>query len=509
MLPSSSVIRFNRVPFGSFEVAIGPAGVTVMSSTQFGDLRVPDATQSPYGRRRYLLSTSVVRARHPLAALRRARRWSGHRYLIEVNRYHQALGYGAMATHRKKISQWESGCVTPELTAQLAIAALEDVPQEAVSRLGWPDWLLLALDDESLLRVPWTIEGTLQALIETSIGGPMDRRGFLIVTRMGLADAAAVWAGLVGAPTAAKAYPRIGTKVIAGMQARISHLSHLDDVLGSGKLRDLAAAELRLITGLLTDTIHTIDAEERLYRLAAQASRLCGWLFYDSGLHAAAQRYYLTALRASAAADDALSGANTLAFQAIQTYTVGNPQDAVGLIQTARAALRRRSTPKTAAILHAREARALSKLNDPQRCYRRALDAAFGSLTTGGDDEPAWCYWINDSEIHMLAGSCALDLGDPHRALEHFAAAQGVFDTDSFPGGAAIYLARAAQAYLALGDLDAAAVLGTQALHCHTSVDSARGDQALASLHAKLACHGKIPAVREFLEQALLPPTDS
>jgi hypothetical protein len=130
-----------------------------VSAQSFGDLRVPDVAQSRHGRRRSLLATSGVTARHPLAALRTARRWSGQRYLIEINRYHQTLGYGAMATHRKKISQWESGCVVPELTAQLAIAALEDVPQEAVTRLGWPDWLLLALDDGSILRVPWTVEG--------------------------------------------------------------------------------------------------------------------------------------------------------------------------------------------------------------------------------------------------------------------------------------------------------------------------------------------------------------
>jgi hypothetical protein len=33
-----------------------------------------------------------------------------------------------------------------------------------------------------------------------------------------------------------------------------------------------------MITGLLTDTIHTADTEQRLYSLAAQTSRLCGWL---------------------------------------------------------------------------------------------------------------------------------------------------------------------------------------------------------------------------------------
>lgn len=111
--------------------------------------------------------TTGTTARHPLAALRHAKGWSGQRYLVEVNRYHQHLGFGAMATHRKKISQWESGLVTPELSAQLAIAALEHVPEEAVHRLGWPAWLLLALDDDSLVCVPWTTEGTRHALIET------------------------------------------------------------------------------------------------------------------------------------------------------------------------------------------------------------------------------------------------------------------------------------------------------------------------------------------------------
>ncbi|MGH3781151.1 MAG: hypothetical protein ACRDR6_24325 [Pseudonocardiaceae bacterium] len=101
-----------------------------------------------------------------------------------------------MATHRKKISQWEAGCVVPELTAQLAIAVLENVPAKAVHQLGWPDWLLLALDDDSLLRVPWTVEGTRHALIETSAGGPMDRRGFLIATGTTLTAAASVWSGL-------------------------------------------------------------------------------------------------------------------------------------------------------------------------------------------------------------------------------------------------------------------------------------------------------------------------
>jgi tetratricopeptide (TPR) repeat protein len=441
---------------------------------------------------------SAATARHPLAALRHTRGWSGQRYLIEVNRHHQRLGFGAMATNRKKISQWESGLVTPELVAQLAIAALERIPEEAVHRLGWPDWLLVALDDDSLICVPWTLEATRHALIETASGGTMDRRGFLLATGAALTTMAATWSNLLNTSSAGKAYTRIGMDAIDGLHARLAHLSRLDDMLGSGKLRELASAELNLITSLLTDTTHSPAVEQQLYGLAAEASRLCGWLSYDSGHHTAAQRYYLTALRASATADDVLVGANTMAFMAIQHYTVGEPRDAITLTQAARATLAKHSTPKTMAILHAREARAHAKLGDDNACTP-ALDAAFTALTTS-TDEPNWTYWINPTEIHMLAGSCALDLGEPSRALHHFSTAHTSFDATTYPAGAAIYLARTAQAHLALGDLDAVAHHATQALQCHTTIDSARGDNTLTALRDDLAPHHTHPAIHDFLD---------
>lgn len=449
----------------------------------------------------------LATARHPLAALRHVKGWSGQRYLIEVNRHHQCLGFGAMATNRKKISQWESGLVSPELTAQLAIAALEHIPEEAVHRLGWPDWLLLALDDDSLICVPWTLEATRQALIKTASGGTMDRRGFLLATGTTFTSTAATWASLLDTSSPGKVYPRIGMDAIDGLHARLAHLSRLDDMLGSGKLRELASAELNLITGLLTDTTHAPSVERHLYGLAAEACRLCGWLSYDSGRHTAAQRYYLTALRASATADDVLVGANTMAFMAIQHYSVGTPRDAITLTQTARTTLHKRSTPKTLAILHAREARAHAKLHDDTRCAS-ALDAAFTALATTSADEPHWTYWINTTEIHMLAGSCALDLDQPRQALHHFTTAHASFDTLSYPAGAAIYLARTAHAHLALGDLDAAAHHATQALRSHTTTDSARGDHTLAALRDDLAPHHAHPAVHDFLDHFPQPRTN-
>jgi tetratricopeptide (TPR) repeat protein len=441
--------------------------------------------------------TSRGTARHPLAALRHIRGWSGQRYLIEINRHHQRLGFGAMATNRKKISQWESGLVTPELSAQLAIAALEHIPEEAVHRLGWPNWLLPALDDDSLTCTPWTLEATRHALIETASGGTMDRRGFLLATGTALTATAATWSSLLDTPASGKIYPRIGMDAINGLHARLTHLSHLDDVLGSRKLRELASAELNLITSLLTDTTHTTTIEQQLYSLAAEASRICGWLSYDSGHHTAAQRYYLTALRASATADDVLIGANTMAFMAVQHYTIGTPHDAITLTQTARTTLTKRTTPKTTAILHAREARAHAKLGNHKACTH-ALDAAFTALTTN-THEPPWTYWVTPTEIHMLAGSCALDLNQPHQALHHFNTAHTHFDTTTYPAGAAIYHARTAQAHLALNDIDAAAHHATQALHYHTTINSTRGDHTLTTLRNNLTPHHTHPTIHTLL----------
>ena len=64
----------------------------------------------------------------------------------------------------------------------------------------------------------------------------------------------------------------------------------------------------------------------------------------------------------------------------------------------------------------------------------------------------------------MLQGSCSLNLGQPRDAIVHFeaaAAAAGLgaadaYREDEFPRGAAIYLAREAEARIALDDLDGA-----------------------------------------------------
>ncbi|MEW2620936.1 transcriptional regulator [Streptomyces sp. NPDC048106] len=442
---------------------------------------------------------------HPLAVLRHTfgpKPLTAEQYLRLVAVRHAALGYGVMATRREKQSRWESGAATPDLPARLAIADLHRIPAEAVHTLPWPDWLLLALDNRSVIDLPWTQAGMLHALADTARGGPMDRRAFLIATGATLTGAADHFLASLGhpAPTATTGRLTVTPAMVDHLEQRLDHLRHLDDSRGGGSLRTLATEELKHTTSLLDDARYTSTVGTRLHSAVAEGARLCGWLSFDSGHHAAAQRYYLTALRAAAAADDHATGANTLAFMAIQTYSTGNPADAVDLVQIAQNAVGPGGTPRVKAMLHARIARAYAKTGQTKQCAR-ALNAAYDAHAQGPhDDDPAWSYWLSTGELENLSGSCALDLGDPARALRHFdAALAAAYDQEGYHRDHALYLTRTAEAHLAQGDVEHACASASRAVTLLGGVASARSSSTLSSFRGKLAPHREAPAARDFL----------
>jgi hypothetical protein len=122
---------------------------------------------------------------------------SATEYLCRLDGRHQALGYGAMATRREKITRWESGASPPEITAQLAMADLHGVPRDAVLQMGRPHWLLLAFpDDRAVLDSPWTPAGSVASMTASARGASMDGREFLIAAGATVSTIAGNWAGL-------------------------------------------------------------------------------------------------------------------------------------------------------------------------------------------------------------------------------------------------------------------------------------------------------------------------
>lgn len=449
---------------------------------------------------------------HPLAALRAELGLTGEGYLDRLDNVHCALGYGRMAKSRQKVSRWENRVNSPEMTAQYAMARLHGIPREDVTELGWPDFLLRAFpDDRSVLDSPWTLAGTVAAVAAATGGGSMqDRRAFLIASGAALTGLATSWSLALTEPSealpavsagTAPANPRLTRALLDTLEQRLDDLRRLDDVLGGARLRQTAVAEYDLLEGLAQQTGQHGPLEHRLLSLLAESARMCGWLQFDSGRHARAQRFYVTSLRASASAGDPQVGANTLAFMAIQVYSEGNPQDAISLVRTAQDTTMRRSTPRVKSMLHARAARALSKTGDRTGCWRE-LDAARTEYARGPhDDDPSWSYWLNPGEIEMLAGSSALDLDDPRRALTHFEQARHVqYSADGYARDHVLYLTRTARAHLRLGDLDAACAAATDAFTQNVTLNSSRPSDALDDLRDELAAHRHVGPVRDFLQ---------
>ncbi|WP_161365246.1 helix-turn-helix transcriptional regulator [Streptomyces sp. SID3343] len=353
-------------------------------------------------------------------------------------------------------------------------------------------------------NVPWDQPGGLTVLAELLNGSSVDRRGFLSAGAA-LSVSASSWSkALERIRTARTPVPLPdGPALLTHVNARLDHLRHLDDELGSGEVCQLARDELSLIVRLITSGRYDEATVGRLHSTASEAARQVAWSAFDQGRPGIAQRFFDGSLRASAEARDPISGAYALSFAAIQCYsTPGQAGRAVSLLEAAQEQVRRKATPRMHAMLAARIARALSKTGAKKECAHQ-LGIARAALDKGRHDyDPQTLYWVDYGEIEMIAGSSALQLGDPAEAVRRFEAAmQASYPGDvEYPRSNAIYLARAAEAHLAMHDLDAAVANARHASRCLGSVDSARSASELKGLREQLATHTSHTAVREFLE---------
>lgn len=353
--------------------------------------------------------------------------------------------------------------------------------------------------------VPWTVDGTLTVLGQQLDWGNVDRRSFVTAALFPLM--AKRWTTSVTtthSPSGTSTRKIPLEPLLADIETRLANLWRLDDELGSKSVAALAYNELNLTAALIKQASYGEVTGRRMYTLAAEAARQVAWTQFDQDKPAKAAGFFETALRCSATASDPVTGAYAMSFAAVQAYsTPGAAREALDLLESATVGVRGRATPRMEAMLAARHARALSKLGDRKGCARM-LDLARDRLDAGPRaDDPPMLYWVTEREIEMIAGSSALDLGDPAEALRRFtAAAQAGQDADEeFPRSDAIYLSRAAEAHVGLNDLEAAVETARDATRCLGGVDSARSSTTLTKLRGKLEAFGDVPVVRDFLEQ--------
>ncbi|MER6831387.1 hypothetical protein ABT352_35720 [Streptosporangium sp. NPDC000563] len=432
---------------------------------------------------------------HPLSYVRAERGWT-YQDLVTVI----ARRVGNMARRREKAWRWEHWGVVPDRDTQLALAAELGVSPETVHARPWPGWL--PVGDPIRVDFSWDQTGSRLALNHALEKAMMDRRGFVRLTGMSLTAFATDWLNVEPARlTSVLGGGQIGEEFVEQIEASLPRLHTLQGSHGGQYVRKLLDAELGMVTGVLEKSSYSEAIARRLHTLAAELGQLAGFASFDTGLHSAAQRYWVAAVHSAQAAGDRAVGADILKSMALQCRDVG---DFPGSLTLARAAYEGagKVTPRIASVLAMRLAWAHASVGEKAEAHRflGIADTQFGRGTSAND--PRWIRWFDEGEFHNHVATCQLDLGDPRRAELHLDRARNGYAPTrrrDYVG----YLAKHAHVQNDLGNADQAADLLHQAVPLIEQAPSKRNVGKLLAVRDRLPDDTR----RSDLDQRLSPLT--
>ncbi|GAA4864254.1 helix-turn-helix transcriptional regulator [Saccharopolyspora cebuensis] len=285
---------------------------------------------------------------------------------------------------------------------------------------------------------------------------------------------------LLAEPPPGRAGRRIGGSDVAGLEARVVELRHLDDVVSSADLLPVITGELARAERLADDASCTEAIGRRLFTALGELYQLAGWVADDAGNHADARRHYLTGVRAANNAHDRVLGAQLLSSLSYQIANVGDPVDASLLARTAvRGA--DGATPVVRTLLLERAAWAAARSGDAELTWR-TLDAVDDTYDRRGGDEPEWTYWLDRGEIDVMAARCMVALGRPRDAAPLLAHAISGYPAEH-AREVALYLTWLAESHARAGELDAARSTLAEARRRAAAMPSARTAARIREVH--------------------------
>jgi tetratricopeptide (TPR) repeat protein len=428
--------------------------------------------------------------RHPLVEARRMRNWSQEGLASLL----QARGLG---TTRKTVMRWERG-VVPDRAAQTAMVELFEVSSQVANRMRWPYWLptgrVAAVTDS------WDHQGTISALSDVAKGVQVDRREFLALTGAELLLPIYAWRLNSGPWDAYHDGNRrqVSLALVEEVERLVSVRRKMDDEHGGGPLLEMLHSDLRFVADLLKNGTYRGQIGRRLHAMAGEIARLAGWTAFDSARHAAAQQYYLAALRAAAAIGDRTLGVNIVGFMGVQAYSTGHVSDATQLMDVA--VTEAKTSPAVVrAMTSARAGRAYAKAGNAQAARGALTEANVHLSRAVNGDSPPWAYWVDQTRITAQVGRALFDLGDYAGATRELADALHASGA-SYPRDRATWLGRIAMAQVRTGDLEAGCESGRKAVDLLSGqVESARGLEFLRAFHQELAAYKNTESVRDFV----------
>ncbi|UGQ14128.1 hypothetical protein LO772_11320 [Yinghuangia sp. ASG 101] len=374
--------------------------------------------------------------------------WSKGELARQVNRRARRLGALHVSTDTSRVRRWLDGeqprDPIPRIISELFSEQFGCVV--AVEDLGFKD--PGALFTGSGVDLPWAPEPVVELLGEFSRSDLMlGRRGLLggslaLSAGPALVEPMQRWLAPTPVPTlptrvGPRAPGRLGLGELEQLEATVRLFRDWDMQSGGGLRRKAVVGQLQEVTDVLMD-VYAGPPRERLFRLTAELALLAGWMSYDVGMQAGAQKYFVLALHAAKEAGDRPLGANVLGVMSRQMIHLDRPGDALELIHLAQYGARDSAGPRAQAMLYAVEGRAHAGLGHADRC-RRAFALAeqlHADAAAAGGEEPDWIRYFGEAELCGEAGHAYRDLayrgaGPAARAREPLEKAVRLFDGTS------------------------------------------------------------------------------
>lgn len=338
--------------------------------------------------------------------------WSKGELARQVNRRARQSGAHHVSTDTSRVRRWLDGEQPrepiPRILSELfterfgSVVTVEDLGLRAAT----------PVTGAGTVDLPWNREQTVQLINEYSRSDLMlNRRGFLGTSLALTAGPALIepmqrWlapGAAASSPAPVRAAPRPGGRLSETELQMLEQTTVMfrtwDAQNGGGLRRKAVVGQLHEVTDLLQET-HGPDVTRRLFRITAELAHLAGWMSYDVGIHAGAQKYYVLALHAAKEAGDRPFGAMILSDMARQMIHLNRPEDALELVHLAQYGSRDTATPRIQSLLHSLEARAHANIGEATRCRRavRIAEDTFGDIDHSAA-EPDWIRFFSEAEL--------------------------------------------------------------------------------------------------------------
>ncbi|MFF0446008.1 Tat pathway signal protein [Streptomyces sp. NPDC004609] len=216
---------------------------------------------------------------------------------------------------------------------------------------------------------------------------------------------------------------RVGRSDVATVQELTVAFSRMDQSRGGGHGRKALVQYLHAdVRDFLHGRFPDDQVRREMFAAAAELSYLSGWMAFDNGEQAVAQKYFVLAVKLAARAGDAPLSGHILRAMAHQAIDLGFAREGLMLaeasIQGERYAA---ATPRERALLGVIHARGLAA-NGRKQAATKALLRAEDDLASASEGirEPNRTFFFGEASLAHETACTLRDLGDRSQAIREF-----------------------------------------------------------------------------------------